>query len=77
MTKKEYQKFKKEIKPFLKILNNIREHQFYSKSNTSEQWSNLVDLHYKWVKKNKGAKTCLGCRKVFLVCNDLNRLRND
>jgi rRNA maturation endonuclease Nob1 len=77
MTRTEEKKFKKDIKPVKHILDVMRTDDYYSKENTAEQWKLLIDLHYKWVKKYKGSKECLGCKKVFKVCGDLNRLRND
>ena len=77
MTNKEYRVFRKEIKPVLHCLDQVRNQQYYSKSNTSEHWRLLIDLHFKYIKKGKGSKECEGCKKVFKVCNDLNRLRRD
>lgn len=76
MTKKEYQKFKRDIKPVIHCLDQVRS-GFYSRSNPDKDWKLLIDLHYKYISKSKGSKMCEGCGKVFKVCTDLNRLRND
>lgn len=77
MENKEYRKFRKDIKPYLTVLNSVKFNQVYPPSTKHDVWLVLIDLHYKWVKKNKGSKECQGCKKYFKVCNELNSLRRD
>lgn len=77
MENKEYRKFRKDIKPYLTVLDAVKKAQYYPVSTPVETWLALIDLHYKWVKKGKGSKECEGCKKYFKVCNELNSLRRD
>lgn len=77
MTSSERRKFNKAIKPYLYILDSVRNARNYPKKATLEEWSSLIDIHYHWVKKNIGSKECTGCKKYFKVCDQINNLRND
>jgi len=76
MTKTEEKKFNKDIKPVKHILDTYATDKYYSNSNTLEDWKTLLNIHYKWFKKNKGNRECEGCQKYMKVCREINNLRH-
>lgn len=77
MTSTERRKFNKAIKPYLYILDSVRCSRTYPKEATNQEWVSLIDIHYNYVRKNKGSRECEGCKKHFTVCDQINNLRND
>ncbi len=69
-------KFNKEIKPFLWILDTVRNHDYFPSKATIQDWEFLVDIHYKYVKKSKGTKECYSCKKYFKICYELNNFKD-
>lgn len=55
------------------ILNTVKNHDYYPSTATNDDWSELINLHYTYVKNNQGSRECASCKKYFKVCNELNR----